>query len=125
MMPRPAPRRRPRPPWAALSALSAILLGAAGPGLADCTRLGGKVVCDGRAAHAEVGRTLFFPQGPAATRSGHYLRRTPEGLPEVLPRDGARTERPGGAPPGGRGREYDFGAFEFPTGARLRSLRRE
>jgi len=99
------------------------LFGAAAPAAAECTNLGGRVVCDGRVSHTEVGRSVFFPQGPAARRSGHFLRETPGALPEVLPRDGAEAEAPGPRPlnrPDAltsptKGR--DFGAFEFPSGA--------
>lgn len=135
---RPLDRRARRARLAALllgaTALGSLaLLGAAAPAAADCTNLGGQVVCNGRVSHTEVGRSVIFPQGPAARRSGHFLRETPGALPEVLPRDGAGAEAPGPRPlnrPDAltsptKGR--DFGAFEFPsgTGSALGSLPRD
>lgn len=88
---------------------------------ADCTAIGGSVVCGGDVSHAEVGRRVVFPHGPAGERVGDYLIR-PEGtLPQVLPKG------TGAAPPGPRPlnrpdrltdprRGEDFGAFEYPTG---------
>lgn len=119
----------------AASLLVAALLatGTAAPAAGGCSALGGRVVCSGRAAHAEVGRTLIFPQGPPAARSGHYVRERPESLPGVLPRDdgGAREavsrplNRADGLTDPTKGR--DFGAYEFPSGPGMGfdSLRRE
>lgn len=92
-----------------------------GPAGAACTTLGGSILCDGELSHAQVGRIIVFPHGPAGERVGDFVVRPEGSLPQVLPREAA-TPRPGPRPLNRadrlteptRGR--DFGAFEFPSG---------
>ena len=88
-----------------------------------CTRLSGAPYCNGQRAHAQVGKTLIFPQGPPARRIGNFV--------ELRDKNG-RTRLVGGLPPAaglgppvnarptgqviqlndGRG----FGTYKFSTG---------
>lgn len=84
--------------------------------MADCTVIGGSTVCDGDVSHAEVGRRIIFPRGPAGERVGGYVVRPPGSLPQALPRDAPPPDPRALTPPGGPGdprRGEDFGAFEF------------
>jgi len=116
----------------ALLGSSLVLSGGGSPVAGDCTNLGGRVMCGGRVAHTQVGSTLFFPQGPAARRSGQFVQVTPGALPQVLLLDGIGSEAPGPRPLNrpdaltGPTKGRDFGAFEFPsgTGSPLASLPR-
>lgn len=108
----------------ALAGLVLAGLGADSAGAA-CTSLAGAPACDGRRAHAEVGRTVIFPHGPAGQRIGDFVQPAPGALPEVVPGEQRAADAPASRPldradrltDPTRGR--DFGAFEFPTGRRF------
>ncbi len=115
-------RRRRARSLAALGIASG-LLGICAPtamALADCTSLGGSAVCGGDVSHAEVGRRVIFPRGPAGERVGDFIVRPEGSLPQVQVRGPAAT--PGPRPLNRPDRLTDprhgenFGAFDFPSG---------
>ena len=105
------------------SGIALVLFGICAPtavALADCTSLGGSAVCGGDVSHAEVGRRVIFPHGPAGERVGDFIVRPQGTLPQVPVRKPAAApgprplNRPDRLTDPRRGE--DFGAFEFPSG---------
>lgn len=88
----------------------------------SCTSLSGAPFCGGARAHATVGNTVVFPQGPAARRVGNFIEliedgkpRLAAGLPPAAGKGPPENARPSGHVIGlNAGR--DFGAFVFPSG---------
>ena len=112
-------------PGSLLRTVAAALLLAALGGVEPvqaCSMIGSSVFCDGRRSHTTVGRTVFFPQGPAARSVGKFVVPREGGLTRVI--RGLPTNKAGHAPRSlnrpdrltdpTKGR--DFGTFEFPMG---------
>jgi hypothetical protein len=88
----------------------------------SCIELAGAPYCEGRRAHAIVGNTVFFPQGPPGRRVGNFIElredgksRLVGGLPPASGGVAPMNARPAGTLMSlGRGR--NFGAYTFPSG---------
>ena len=96
----------------------------------SCIELAGAPYCDGQRAHAIVGNTVIFPQGPPGRRIGNFIElqqdgksRLVGGLSPASGRAAPMNARPAGTlmdPGGGR----SFGAYTFPSGVAGRRLGR-
>jgi len=94
----------------------------------SCIELAGAPYCGGQRAHAIVGNTVLFPQGPPGRRIGNFIELREDGKSRLVGAPASGRAPPLNARPAGTlmdlGRGRSFGAYTFPSGAAGRRLGR-